>query len=73
MATVSVLFVGGVADGAIRDIPAQADGSPPHVWQLQQRNEVTATGVDVDHLYEVAPTPGDDGMWIMRYVRSDPA
>lgn len=71
MKTVTIHFVGGPADGAFVDVPVEPDGGPPTQWTFHQRNTVVETGIDIDHVYE--REQDEDGGWIMRHVRSEPA
>ncbi|MDG4801230.1 hypothetical protein [Micromonospora sp. WMMD980] len=69
MASVRVRFVGGPADGVVRDLPAGPDGAPPARWILRHPDQPVD---DVaDHLYERGVRAGSDG-WIMSFVRTDP-
>ncbi|GAB3142872.1 hypothetical protein GCM10027290_18250 [Micromonospora sonneratiae] len=69
---VTVRFLGGPADGAVRDLPTEPDGRPPAHWVLSQHDDADAAGINADHLYERAPDTEQDDTWTMRYVRTDP-
>ncbi|MEV4755847.1 hypothetical protein AB0J86_12145 [Micromonospora sp. NPDC049559] len=69
MALVGVHFVGGPADGTVRDLPAGPDGAPPPRWVVAERD--AGTGAERDHLYRRDAVPDDGGGWTMRWVRTD--
>ncbi|MEV0002832.1 hypothetical protein AB0H28_11150 [Micromonospora sp. NPDC050980] len=69
MALARVRFVGGPADGLVRELPAGPDGAPPARW-IMRRPDQPADSV-ADHLYELGGQAGTDG-WTMRFVRTEP-
>ncbi|TDB81027.1 hypothetical protein [Micromonospora sp. KC721] len=72
MDEVAVRFVGGPADGLLRELPADANGEPPAQWILRHPDgDQPAGGAGPDHLYARQARAGT-GPWTMRFVRTYP-
>ncbi|TDC79329.1 hypothetical protein E1193_19280 [Micromonospora sp. KC606] len=72
MGEVAVRFVGGPADGLLRELPAGPDGDPPTQWVVRHPDgDPPAGGAGPDHLYARHPRDGT-GTWTMRFVRTYP-
>ncbi|GAB3937549.1 hypothetical protein [Micromonospora vulcania] len=71
MSEVTVRFVGGPANGLVRQLPAGPDGAPPQRWIMRHPDGTGPVQAGPDHLYE-RDQPDDAGGWSMRFVRTDP-
>ncbi|MBM0232179.1 hypothetical protein JNW91_10070 [Micromonospora sp. STR1_7] len=70
MSEVTVRFVGGPADGLVRQVPAEPDGTPPRRWIMRHPDGTGPVQPGPDHLYERGQPDGLGG-WSMRFVRTD--